>query len=483
MQHRLPPRAAIIAVASVLAIAGYYGLRALTAAGNGQLKASGTIEAVMVDISPELAGQVQQVLVDEGAPVTAGAPLVVLDDSLMREQRKAAAAAVESARAASQTARNALSIAQAQFQQTLESALAQGRGARLRDWFAKDQLQFDQPEWYFSRAEQIDAVQTHIDRAKEDWDAAEEQLDAVSHSVDKTAFLAAEDRLLAARISYLVRKDVNERAQNSTDEQAPEGRYNRTHCGTNEGYTLVDRRLINVIYGCTGDEHLASASQRLFDDAQAELSDAQLAYGQLLTTQAADDVLAARAEAAVAQERYYAALDRLSALQTSDYAPSVTAAQGAVDQAQAAYDQSLRVMDQAQASLDLVDAQLGKLTLHAPIDGVILTRSVEPGEFVQPGAIAITVADLSHLTITVYVPEDRYGQIGRGQAAIVRVDSFPGVTFGAHVTHIADQAEFTPRNVQTVEGRSATVYAIKLAVTDEEGRLKPGMPADVSFEQ
>jgi HlyD family secretion protein len=57
------------------------------------------------------------------------------------------------------------------------------------------------------------------------------------------------------------------------------------------------------------------------------------------------------------------------------------------------------------------------------------------------------------------------------------------VTFGAHVTHIADQAEFTPRNVQTVEGRSATVYAIKLAVTDEEGRLKPGMPADVSFEQ
>jgi HlyD family secretion protein len=69
-----------------------------------------------------------------------------------------------------------------------------------------------------------------------------------------------------------------------------------------------------------------------------------------------------------------------------------------------------------------------------------------------------------------------------GQAATVQVDSFPGLTFGAEVAKIADQAEFTPRNVQTVEGRSATVYAVKLAVTDTQGRLKPGMPADVSFE-
>jgi HlyD family secretion protein len=96
--------------------------------------------------------------------------------------------------------------------------------------------------------------------------------------------------------------------------------------------------------------------------------------------------------------------------------------------------------------------------------------------------VVITTADLSQLTITVYVPEDRYGQIRRGQTATVTVDSFPGTEFSAQVTHIADQAEFTPRNVQTVEGRSATVYAIELAVTDTEGRLKPGMPADVSFE-
>jgi HlyD family secretion protein len=93
------------------------------------------------------------------------------------------------------------------------------------------------------------------------------------------------------------------------------------------------------------------------------------------------------------------------------------------------------------------------------------------------------MADLAKLTITVYVPEDRYGQISRGQSATVQVDSFPSLVFQARVTHIADEAEFTPRNVQTVEGRSSTVYAVKLVVTDPDGRLKPGMPADVTFER
>jgi multidrug resistance efflux pump len=482
MKHRQPPRVAIVGVAILLVIGAYYGIRALTAGSDKELKASGTIEAVMVDVSPELPGQVKQVLVEDGQSVKRGERMVVIDDALLQEQRKAASAALESARAASQTARNSLDIARAQYQQALETALAQGRKSRLSDWFAKDQVEFDQPEWYFSRAEQIKAMQAQIDEAKQAWDEAEAHLQNVSHAVDKAAFLAAEARVLAARISYLVSKDVNERAQNSVDEQAPQGRYNRTHCGTNEGYVLANRGLINVIYGCTGDEHLSEVSQNTLDQAKAELSAAQRAYSELLTTDAANDVLEARAEVAVAQERYYAALDRLSALQTSDYAPAVTAAQGVVDQAQAAFDQSVKMEAQAQAQLDLIDVQISRLTLYAPLDAVVLTRGVEPGEFMQPGTVAVSLANLDELTITVYVPEDRYGAISLGQPARVLIDSFPGVFFAAEVTHIADQAEFTPRNVQTVEGRSATVYAIKLSVSDQERRLKPGMPADVVFQ-
>src|SRR5262249_52804114 len=139
--------------------------------------------------------------------------------------------------------------------------------------------------------------------------------------------------------------------------------------------------------------------------------------------------------------------------------------QNALSQAKAADDQAHSAVQQAQASVNLIDAQIAKLTIYAPIDGVILTRNVEPGEFVQPGAAVLSMADISSLTITVYVPEDRYGDIHLGQMAKVTVDSFPGATFDAQVSNIANQAEFTPRNVQTVEGRSSTVYAIKLTVT------------------
>jgi HlyD family secretion protein len=87
------------------------------------------------------------------------------------------------------------------------------------------------------------------------------------------------------------------------------------------------------------------------------------------------------------------------------------------------------------------------------------------------------------LTITVYVPDPRLNEIKLGQSATVTIDVASGEspTFDAEVVYIADQAEFTPRNVQTVEGRSSTVFAVKLKVTDPEGQLKIGMPADVVF--
>jgi HlyD family secretion protein len=124
---------------------------------------------------------------------------------------------------------------------------------------------------------------------------------------------------------------------------------------------------------------------------------------------------------------------------------------------------------------------MDKLVVVAPQDGVVITRSIEPGEMALPGTPLLTLARLSSLEITVFVPEDRYGAIDLGEPATVSVDSFPGVTFSGTVTHIADQAEFTPRNVQTVEGRSSTVFAVKLSIDNPEGKLKAGMPADVVF--
>jgi multidrug efflux pump subunit AcrA (membrane-fusion protein) len=118
----------------------------------------------------------------------------------------------------------------------------------------------------------------------------------------------------------------------------------------------------------------------------------------------------------------------------------------------------------------------------SPIDGEVLERLVEPDEFAAPGSTVMVVAALDALTLKIYVPEDRYGQISLGQNYRVTVDSFPGMTFAGRVSFISDQAEFTPRNVQTKDSRETTVYAVKLNLAPAGGKLKPGMPADVTIE-
>ena len=480
MQHRLPPLPVRILVLLILVLGGYYAVRSLQSEDSGALAASGTIEATVVNVSPEMAGKIKEVLVAEGQPVKLGDPLLSLDDSLLVAQRAIALTQLDAAHAGVRSAENALATTQDQYQITLEAALAQGEKTRLQDWFADPDL-FEQPGWYYTREEQITSMQAQVKMAQKVVEDAQTNLASVSQSLEQGEFLRAEQRLLDARLAYLIAQDVNYHAQNSSTADTPKGLFNRTHCGTNAGYWVENARLTNQIYKCTGDKHLGEAGSTLYHSARDELEEAQKAYNELLDSEAADTVLQARAEVTVALERYYAALDFLRNLQTGDQSTAVTLAQGTVDQAQAAVDQAQKAVQQAQANLDLLDTQIAKLVVYAPLDGEILTRNVEPGEFVQPGAVAFAMANLNNITITVYVPEDRYGQISLGQGAEVTVDSFPGETFAAEVIHIADQAEFTPRNVQTVEGRSSTVYAIKLKVMDSEGKLKIGMPADVVF--
>lgn len=480
MNHRRPPLPAIVIILLLVAVSAYFIVTQTTAKENGALTASGSIEATQVNLAPELAGRVVEVLVDEGQPVSTGDPLLRLDDSLLIAQRAVASAQFEFAMAGVVTAQNALAIAKSQFQITLDTALAQAKSTRLTDWFSDPDL-FEQPGWYYTRLEQIQAAQKQVDAAQAAVRDAEANLAKITQSLAQTDFVRAEERLLKARLEYQIAQDVNWRAQNSATADIPKGRYNSTHCGTNAGYFVENARLTNRLYPCTGDPQLGEAGRTLYNNARDELEDAQKAYNLLLTSKTADEVLQARADVSVALEHYYSMLDFLRGLQTGEQASSVTLAQGAVNQAQAAVDQAQKAVQQAQANLDLIDTQLAKLTVTASIDGVVLTRNVEPGEFVQPGAVAFVLAKLDELTITVYVPEDQYGNISLGQSATVTVDSFPGETFDAVVIRIADKAEFTPRNVQTVEGRSSTVYAIKLRVTNTEGKLKIGMPADVTF--
>ena len=476
MQHKRPPLPAIILIVLVIAAGIYYGVRALNSDGNGDLSASGTIESTVVNISPQMAGRVKEVFFDEGQPVKKGDLLLSLDDSLLAAQRQVAQRGVDSAHQGLLTAQSAYNLAQAQYDAALTAARAQEGSQRLIDWANKTPGQFDQPLWYFSREEQMTAAQAAVESSHNALQQAQADLDQVIKDLNNAEFVAAETRLSSARIEYLISKAVYNRSQLTGGKVRPEDVQVDL-----PPYVPAYRVKIRIAKLLTGDSDVVTVANDALDAAETELDDAQKAYDALLNTDAADRVKKARATVSVAQERFESALDTVSRLQTGEYSPQVKIASMALQQSKAALQQAQTAVNQAEANLALLDTQVSELRVSSPMDGVILTRNVEPGEFVQPGAVALAMADLNNISITVYVPEDRYGQLNLGQLADVTVDSFPSETFKAAVIHIADQAEFTPRNVQTVEGRSSTVYAIKLKVTDSEGKLKIGMPADVVF--
>ncbi len=476
MNNRRIPIIVLVVVAVL--VGGYYGVRALIGNGNGQLKASGTIETTDVSVGPEIGGKVLEVAVQEGDAVKAGDELFKLDDTLLQAQRKVAEAALEAAQGASNTAQAGLASAQAQYDIALNAALSQNRAKRTSDWYSASQSDFTQPAWYYSQNEQLAAAQSEVDAASAALKDKQAHLTEVEARAASAEFVKAESDMATAQASYTVAKQLNDRVSKGKDINDLTRRQlfllARDARAQAKG---VDPRWV----GNNLSQDLKDASQAMFDEADANLTAAQNAYDDAIGSQGAEDVLQARADMSVAQERYYVAQDYLRGLQTGTDSPQVTAAEKVLEQAKSTAQQTGSAVAQAQANVDLIDAQIAKLTVKAPGAGVVLTRSVEPGEFVQPGGDAITIGDLSDLTITVYVPEDRYGEIHLGQSARVSVDSFPGQSFQAVVSYISDQAEFTPRNVQTVEGRSSTVYAIKLKVTDPQGKLKPGMPADVVF--
>lgn len=133
---------------------------------------------------------------------------------------------------------------------------------------------------------------------------------------------------------------------------------------------------------------------------------------------------------------------------------------------------------QAFAAEKAAQARVDKLSLRAPSAGRISKRSAQIGEVLAPGTTAMTMVNTEKITLTVYVPQDRIGKIRLGQTARVSVDSFPGRAFDGRVTFISPQAEFTPKNVQTVEGRASQVFAVKIRLDNAENLLRPGMSAD-----
>lgn len=169
---------------------------------------------------------------------------------------------------------------------------------------------------------------------------------------------------------------------------------------------------------------------------------------------------------------------------------SVTRAQAALNRAREVYSQLVEgtrkeqlAVDranvrQARENLDMSRIRLNYTVLRAPFDGVVLVRQAELGEVVAPGTPIVTLADLGHVWVRVYVPETDLGRVHWGQEVMVRTDTYSGKNYRGRVSFVAAEAEFTPKSVQTEKERVTLVYRVKVDVENPNYELKPGMPAD-----
>lgn len=502
----------ILILVIVLGGGWWLQVRAAPVDNNIVIEATGVIESHKVALSSEIGGQVVEVFVEEGQRVEANQPLLRLDDSLLQKQREQAQSQLDAAQAilrmletgATQDQVNAaeaqLSQAQANLQlaqaaldtassgarpeviaayrvqldqarshyynltivltddqfNELESALTQAKNNLARTTRRYDALKKDgsMPDYVLAFAESaVTDAQSAFDTTQQAYDAAQDETIPYYRQIElaRTAWqLAQQDKAQAqARLDGL-----------RSDSKVPNEAIDDAESTLDDAKDLVDAA--KSAY----DELTSGTSARRLDAAWDEVKKAQAQLASIAGTSGVSaEILLAQVDAATSQHHVAAA--NLSALKDGARDEEIDAARAQVEI--------------AQSQLDSLDIQLKKLTITAPWDGVVLTRSAEVGGMALPGATLIEVGRLYQLELIVYLPEEKFGLIVPGQNVQVRLDAYPERVFDGAVLRMADEAEFTPTNVQTKEDRTRLVYVVVISLDNSDLALKPGMIADAEF--
>ena len=246
----------------------------------------------------------------------------------------------------------------------------------------------------------------------------------------------------------------------------------------------------------TGDLELEVAN------AKAQLLASQAVFAQLVNGSRPQDVSAARAAMRSAEaDRNNAAAEyqrtqqlfAQNAISAQDRDRSRTAYETAAARADQAAQQLSLVMEgprqeeialaaarleQAKQALNLAQTRLAYAQVASPIDGVVLSKNIESGEYVSSGTPVVTVGVLDEVWLKAYIAEGDLGRVKLGQKVAVTTDTYPNKIYNGTIGFIASEAEFTPKNIQTAEERVKLVYRIKIMIENTSRELKPGMPAD-----
>ncbi len=504
------------------------------------LTTSGSIEAEEVTVAAEIGGRIVALLANEGDEVTVGDVLVELDQTMLLAQWEQAEAAVAQAQAALDAARAQLAQARAgarlqeiaQAEGGVAAARAGLEAAQGQQAAAEAELKVARSQLSAAKVAQtnaellVTAAQAGLDRAEaqlaqvqagpteEDITIAQSAVDSVQAQLEQLQAGPDEKTVEIAKLNSDLARNALWQAQLERD--ATKGvpgvpGYQKDLADAVVGAAEISARIAQLQYELAAkgapDEQVRIA-QAAVRQAQAQLDKVKSGARPEEVDMAQAGVDAAQAQLAQTESGVDAAKANVDTAQAGVEAAQAVviiaqagtdAAQAQLDQAQAALDllkagtrseeislleakvaQAEAALAGAEAALKVLDTQLERLTLAAPVDGIVVERLVHSGELAAPGAALLTLANLDEVTLTVYVPEADLGRVMLGQMVEVTVDAYDDV-FTGQISHIASQAEFTPKNVQTQEERVHMVFAVKIRLGNTDHRLKPGMPADATF--
>ena len=418
---------------------GWFG----QAEASGLQSVSGYIEAEEVDVAAETRGRIIQITIDEGDFVQAGQILVELDTALLEADMKQAEAKIATAKA--QLAKTKAGVRAEEIGKA-EAAVA----------VAEANAEAAYTQWQ-------DAI-----RLRDNPQELDMQIDAARTALD----------LAELAIEYAIPlKDAGETLWELGKQQWDYTQRSHRGCGTNPSSGEKVCQTFRFKEGAKQDAGVAwnyagadmwSAWVDL-NSAVAARDDAETTLNDLLRLR--NDPQEAQIKVAQAEAAYQTALAEVEVAKArhESLKAGPRPEQIAVAEAQ---------VQQAEAGLVALNVQRDKHTLVAPLSGWTVERVAQEGEMAVPGVTLLTLADLTHVTLTVYVPEPDIDTVSIGQKVTVLVDTFPDTPFTGYITYISDKAEFTPKNIQTKEERINTVFAVKIKLENEDQRLKPGMPAD-----
>ncbi|MFB2838260.1 HlyD family secretion protein [Floridanema evergladense] len=387
------------------------------------LELSGRIEGYPTDIGAKVGGRISLVTVREGDRVNQGDIIVRLDDAEIQAQLRGAAARITAAEQQKQQALSQIEVINSQIQEAqlnMQQAMGDAKGKifQAESNLAAAQAQTSQAEAIVNQAQaEVIRAQTQVDQAKSQLKLARVNRDRYAQLYKEGAFS----------------KQVLDQAQ--TTFETAQATYENALAGLETNKATLASRIAGV------------------DAAKRQVNAAQGALLQAQTTSINPEIRNAQVNALRRQLNVAKA--------------QLAAAEAEVKNAQAAQQQ--------------IQAQLSYLNVVSPITGVVITRSVEPGEVVATGKTLLTVLNPNSVYLRGFIPEGKIGEVRVGQNAKVFLDSAPNQPLSASVAAIDTQASFTPENIYFKDDRVKQVFGVKLALDNPQGFAKPGMPADAEI--